>query len=217
MHEHAVCVSAAISMRPWGDTVEVHWGHGEQIYVTPLGTNEVNIALLTGRRGRRLQEALADFPAVARRVANAPYTAPVRGAITRTRNMRQVIRGNVALIGDASGSVDAITGEGLLSAFRQGLSLAEALSAGDPARYAEAHRRIAANPRRMVRALLLLDRHPVLRRHSIAMLAARPGWFADVLEFHVGEDSLGSLAGRMFRRAGSAIRPAPIVTRDRYK
>ena len=37
----------------------------------------------------------------------------VRGALTTTRKLRRVTAGNVALTGDASGSADAITGEGI--------------------------------------------------------------------------------------------------------
>ena len=187
---------------PWSDKVEVHWGKGEQIYVTPLGADEVNIALLTGRRGRRLDDALRDFPAVARRTGNAYCTAQPRGAVTRTRTLREVVRGNVALLGDASGSVDAITGEGLLSAFRQALALAEALSNGKKlGHYAEAHRRIAKNPRRMARLLLLLDRYPELRRRTIATFARRPESFAAMLGLHLGElsgaEAIRSLAAQM--------------------
>jgi flavin-dependent dehydrogenase len=170
--------------------VEVHWGKREQIYVTPIGADEVNVALLTGRRGRRLSDALAEFPAVAQHLTNAESTAPARGAVTRTRTLRRVVRGNVALLGDASGSVDAITGEGLLSAFRQALALADALCAGELARYAEAHRSIARNPARMARLLLLLDRHPQLRRRAIAALATRPECFAELLSVHLGEKGL---------------------------
>ena len=43
-------------------------------------------------------------------------TSSASGAVTRTRGLREVVRGNVAVLGDASGSVDAVTGEGLLSA-----------------------------------------------------------------------------------------------------
>ena len=91
----------------------------EQLYVTPLGDDEVGVALLTSMRGRRLSDALPDFPAVANRLAGAARTSSMRGAVTRTRSLREVIRGNVAVLGDASGSVDAVTGEGLLSALRQ--------------------------------------------------------------------------------------------------
>jgi flavin-dependent dehydrogenase len=48
----------------------------------------------------------------------------------------------VALVGDASGSVDAITGEGLCLLFQQAVALAAALEAGDLALYQAEHRRI---------------------------------------------------------------------------
>ncbi|MGA9717350.1 MAG: FAD-dependent monooxygenase [Acidobacteriaceae bacterium] len=180
--------------RPWNDTVEVHWGCREQLYVTPVGENEVNIALLTSHHGRRVCDALPDFPEVARRLVNAAATSTARGSVTRTRTLRQVVRGNVAVLGDASGSVDAITGEGLLSAFRQAQALADALAAGKPGRYAAAHRQIAKNPRRMARLLLLLDRHPRLQRHFIAALARQPKNFAALLRVHLGEQSWPAFA-----------------------
>ncbi len=93
--------------------MEVHWGSHEQLYVTPLGDDEVGVALLTTKRGRRLSDALPDFPDVAKRIAGAARTSGMRGAVTKTRSLREVIRGNVAVLGDASGSVDAVTGEGL--------------------------------------------------------------------------------------------------------
>ena len=67
-----------------------------------------------------------------------------------------VTKGNVALLGDASGTVDAITGEGLHLAFRQAAALAEALAAGDLSPYAAAHRRLQKMPQLMARLLLLL-------------------------------------------------------------
>ena len=78
----------------------------------------------TSHRGRTVCDALPDFPVVARRPANVAATSAARGAVTRTRMLFQVVRGNVAVLGDASGSVDAITGEGLLSALRQAQALA---------------------------------------------------------------------------------------------
>jgi flavin-dependent dehydrogenase len=217
-----VCSSRRYAFRqpfrcaPWSDMVEVHWGKREQIYVTPIGAEEVNIALLTGRRDRRLSDALADFPVVARRLAKAERTAAARGAVTRTCMMRQVVRGNLALIGDASGAVDAITGEGLLSAFRQAVALAEALSTGKLERYTEAHRRIARTPGRMARLLLLLDRHPMLRRRSIAALAAHPECFAKLLGVHLGEQSylqaLRSVAGEIIR-GRTPVWPTPYKER----
>jgi menaquinone-9 beta-reductase len=179
---------------PWSDSVEVHWRDGEQLYITPLGDHEVGAALLTSRHGRRLCDALPDFPEVANRLAGAPRTSSMRGAVTRTRNLREVIRGNVAVLGDASGSVDAVTGDGLLSAFRQANALADAIAAGEPKRYARAHAQIAKAPRRMARLLLMLDRYPGLERRFVATMATRPESFAALLGVHVGEQSWPSFA-----------------------
>jgi flavin-dependent dehydrogenase len=174
---------------PWIDLVEVHWGREEQLYVTPLGPDEIGIALLTSRRGRRLWDALPDFPAIARRIAGAPPTSSVRGAVTQIRSRRQVICGNVAVVGDASASVDALTGEGLLSAFRQANALADALAAGEPTRYVAAHRRMAKTSQCMARLLLLLNRYPGLERRFVAQMAKRPENFAALLRLHLAEQS----------------------------
>jgi flavin-dependent dehydrogenase len=179
---------------PWSDRVEVHWRPHEQLYVTPLSDDEVGVALLTRKRGRRLSDALPDFPVVATRLASAARTSTMRGAVTRTRRLREVIRGNVAVLGDASGSVDAVTGEGLLSALRQAHALADAIAAGEPQRYAAAHRQIAQGPQRMARLLLLLDRYPWLERRFVARMAKRPERFAALLRVHLAEESWTGLA-----------------------
>lgn len=179
---------------PWSDRVEVHWGRREQLYITPLGDDEVGVALLTSRRDRRLCDALPDFPAAANRLAGAARTSSMRGAVTRTRGLREVIRGNVAVLGDASGSVDAVTGEGLLSALRQAGALADAIAAGEPKRYAAAHQQISKGPQRMARLLLLLDRFPRLERQFVATMATRPESFAALLRVHVAEQSWPSFA-----------------------
>jgi flavin-dependent dehydrogenase len=179
---------------PWSDRVEVHWGSREQLYIAPLGDDEIGVTLLTSRHGRRLCDALPDFPAVANRLAGAARTSSVRGAVTRTRRLREVIRGNVAVLGDASGSVDAVTGEGLLSALRLAHALADAIAAGVPKRYAAAHRQISKGPQRMARLLLLLDRFPWLERQFVATMATRPESFAALLRVHVAEQSWPSFA-----------------------
>jgi flavin-dependent dehydrogenase len=178
---------------PWSDLVEVHWRDREQLYIAPLGDDEVGISLLTSTRGRRLTDALPDFPAVAHRLAGATSTSSVRGAVTRTRSLREVIRGNVAVLGDASGSVDAVTGEGLLSAFRQAHALADAIAAVKLEYYAVAHARMARAPRRMARLLLLLDRYPWLERRFVATMATRPETFAEMLRVHLAEQSWSGL------------------------
>ena len=179
---------------PWSNRVQVYWGSHEQLYVTALGDDEVGVALLTTKRGRRLSDALPDFPDVAKRIAGAARTSGMRGAVTKTRSLREVIRGNVAVLGDASGSVDAVTGEGLLNALQQAHALAEAIAAGKPESYAEAHRQISKGPQRMARLLLLLDRLPWLERAFVATMARRPESFAALLRVHLAEQTWLSFA-----------------------
>ncbi len=96
-------------------------------------------------------------------------------------------RGNVALVGDASGSVDAITGEGLCLLFQQSVALAGALEAGDLRLYQAEHRRIGRRPEWMADMMLLLDQRRGLRRRVIRAMAGSPKLFAGMLAAHVGE------------------------------
>jgi flavin-dependent dehydrogenase len=90
-------------------------------------------------------------------------------------------------VGDASGSVDAITGEGLCLLFQQSVALAAALEAGDLGLYQAAHRKIGRRPEWMADLMMLLDQRRALRRRVIRALAGRPKLFAGVLAMHVGE------------------------------
>ena len=97
-----------------------------------------------------------------------------------------VARGNVALVGDASGSVDAITGEGIGLSFRQASVLADAMAAGDLRRYDAAHPRLAFRPMLMANLMLVLDRGRAVREVGIGALASAPGVFRKLLEVHAG-------------------------------
>ncbi len=162
---------------PWTDTVDVHWGRECQVYITPVAAAEVCVAVISRHRQLRLDRALQSFPAVYEALSAFLPTTPERGAVTECRRIRNVCRGNVALVGDASGGVDALTGEGLALCFKQALALAEALAAGNLQSYAAAHRRIARTPEIMARLLLLLDRRTLPRRLAIRALASQSAAF----------------------------------------
>ena len=171
---------------PWTDFVEVHWHDRCQAYVTPVGPNEICIALIGGRAGLRFADLPALFPELGRRLAGAQPASSVRGALSVSTRLRRVIRGRLALIGDASGSIDAITGEGLALAFRQATILAEALSRDDLTLYEAAHQRIGRMPRLMARLMLGLGGRAGMRRRALRVLACRPRTFNRLLAVHVG-------------------------------
>ncbi len=172
---------------PWSDYVEVWWGARRQIYVTPLAEDEVCVAMISRDRSPRLGETLAEFPEIQRRLAEAAPTSTEMGAITVSRHLQCVHRGRVALVGDASGSVDAITGEGLELSFKQAVAFAQSLRTGDPRRYQREHEAIGQRTRAMAALLLRLDRHAAVRRNVLAMLARWPKVFQLLLDVHSGQ------------------------------
>jgi flavin-dependent dehydrogenase len=171
---------------PWTEFMELHWGANCQLYVTPVGPEEVCVALMSRDPGLRLDEALREFPKVADRLRGAEHGSVERGAVSVTRRLARVCSGRVALIGDASGGVDAITGEGLCLAFIQADLLAECLASGNLAPYQAGHRRLARRPVVMARLMLLLEHRERLRRRVMRAFMAEPKLFARMLATHVG-------------------------------
>ena len=171
---------------PWTNRMELHWGRHGQIYVTPVAKDEICVALISRDPKLRLTEALRKFPALKSRLDGVGVSSAERGALTATCKLKRVSRGNVALIGDASGTVDAITGEGLCLAFSQAMVLADCLRTGDLARYEHEHRRLALRPFLMARLMLTLDGRPWLQRRTLQALQKRPDVFRRLLQLHVG-------------------------------
>ena len=171
---------------PWTDRMELHWGRQGGIYVTPVSKDQVCVALISRDPKLRLGEALQRFPELQARLNGAEVSSAEKGALTATCKLKQVSRGNVALIGDASGTVDAITGEGLCLAFSQAMVLADCLRTGDLGRYEHEHRRLALRPLLMARLMLTLDGRPRLQRRTLQAFQKRPEVFRRLLELHVG-------------------------------
>jgi menaquinone-9 beta-reductase len=177
-------------MRPWSNFVEIHWGESAQVCVTPVADDEVGVVMISRKSPVGFEQLGKEFPRLAQRLHGADGVVGAdRGAVTITRRLRRVYRGNVVLVGDASGSVDAITGEGLCLGFRQGLALSDAFEAGNLRRYAFAHRRLMRLPSLMGRLMLVLDGRTKLRERAIRALASDAELFARWLAIHVGVKS----------------------------
>jgi flavin-dependent dehydrogenase len=87
---------------PWAEFMELHWGTRCQLYVTPVGPEEVCVALMSRDPGLRLDEALREF---------LKWRAPdgrgacSSGARSQPRAASSCLRRTVALVGDASGGM----------------------------------------------------------------------------------------------------------------
>lgn len=171
---------------PWTDHMEVYWGTECQGYATAVGPDKVCVALASRHSAMRVEEGLRTLPRLNERLRGAERVSAERGAITGNRRFRRVWRDNVALIGDAAGTVDAITGEGLGLAFSQAVALAACLRSGDLARYQAEHRRLALKPLMMARLMLALDGRPKLQHRTLQVFQQRPEIFRRLLELHVG-------------------------------
>jgi len=174
---------------PWTDFMELHWGRRCQVYVTPVSREEVGVALISSNPKLRLEDALGEFPELSARLDNAEHASGERGAITVTRRLRRVYRGRTVLVGDASGGVDAITGEGICLGFREAALLGDCLASGDLARYQHGHRRLLRRPALMARLMLFMAKHRHLRRRTMQVFQSSPRSFAGMLAMHVGEGS----------------------------
>jgi len=178
------------AVQPWSEYVEIYWGERSQMYVTPIAPGEVCVANISRKRFSSFEAALREFPQLRARLCNAEAVTPAKGAPTFTRRLRRVAQSNVALIGEASGSCDAITGEGLAMAFRQAIALSDAMVSKDLNMYEREHRKIATLPQVMARAMLLMDGNGWVRDRALRAFDAKPHLFQQLLSLHVGETSL---------------------------
>ena len=174
---------------PWTDFMELHWGEQRQIYVTAVDSAEICVAMISDSPKLRLEDALGEFPELSARLRGAGHTSSERGAITVSRKLRRLYCERTVVVGDASGGVDAITGEGLCLAFRQAALLGECLATNDLARYQAEHRKLNRRPTLMARLMLFLGNHTRIRQRTMQVFESSPRSFAGALAMHVGAGS----------------------------
>jgi flavin-dependent dehydrogenase len=176
---------------PWTDLVEVHWTSGAEAYVTPVAADVVGIGLLfartdAGDAGGDFEARLSAFPALLDRLSGAAPASAARGAGPMRQDVRRRVYGRVLLVGDASGYVDALTGEGIGVGLAQADALAACLAAGRPADYERAWRR-ASGPAWRFTASLLWSRNQPLLAPRIVPAAQRLPWLFATLVNHAAQ------------------------------
>lgn len=179
---------------PWSPYVEVHWDDMCEAYVTPVGPTAVGVALLWKGGGQRFAELLQRFPRLGEHLAGARPLDRVRGAGPFSQRARSRVAPGVALVGDAAGYVDPLTGEGLSLGFTSARILIEGFARGaDPAEYERAYRNISRLHVHSTRLLLAIAARPALRRRVVRAMARNPDLFAKFLAVNAGEHNLRDL------------------------
>ncbi|MFO0587401.1 MAG: NAD(P)/FAD-dependent oxidoreductase [Polyangiaceae bacterium] len=184
---------------PWAPFVEVHFAEDAEAYVGPAGSERVGVTFLWSASQMEgpvsFEALLARFPALAERLRGAHPDSAARGAGPLLQRARGLVRDRFALLGDAGGYVDAITGEGLSLAFEAARILGEVLpiaiarGAGEAALapYEKAYLRVYRRYAWLARALMELSYRPALRRRVIRFLGAHPPLFEQVLRRVTGD------------------------------
>ncbi len=170
--------------------VTVTLGDGLESYLTPLGEGLHGLAFLwspelLGRPpagdGPLWKRLLSRFPEVYRQTL--PADVVFFGSEKAIGPLQQQVRsplhpsGRVALVGDASGYLDALTGEGLCLGLAQARLLARLVAEGRLDEYPSRHRRVKFKHQVVVNGLLRLLERPRLREFAFASLHRAPWLF----------------------------------------
>jgi flavin-dependent dehydrogenase len=181
------------AIAPWSKFVEVYWGRRSQIVVTPTGADDVCVSFFSRDPALRIEDGLSEFPELAARLKEAPVVTAEQGTLVGLTSAWRVAAGRVALVGDASCSVDGIAGHGLSLGLQAALALGEALSRGDIRYYKVAHRKIVSLPLRMTRLLLLMDASNRIRRKALRLFETQPQLFAKIISVHTSTPRVQAL------------------------
>jgi flavin-dependent dehydrogenase len=196
---------------PWTDMVEVYWSASAEAYVTPVSPDSVGVALLFAKPPRTASSAsaaasgapgangngprdeagtdgdydarLAAFPALLDRLGGAAPASGVRGAGPLRHDVARRVHGRVLLVGDASGYVDALTGEGIGVGLAQADELARCLAAGRPEDYERAWRRVSAPAWRFTGGLLWSRNQPLLAPRIVPAARYVPWLFSTAVNY----------------------------------
>jgi flavin-dependent dehydrogenase len=173
--------------------VDVFVGEGHEIYMTPLPGREVAVAALTEDRDGN---ARADFArwleqhqALAERLDGAEQTSELAGQMPLESRARRGVRPGLALLGDAAGFIDPVTGSGMAQAL-----LSTELLAGTIARegkldaafdtledFDRRRRTLLRDTSLLTRFVLGMARRPFWARQTLRLMNAQPDLYGHLV------------------------------------
>jgi menaquinone-9 beta-reductase len=118
------------SISPWAEGVQVYWDQSVEAYVTPVSTNQIEIAFLWyqdifSKEGQLIDKLLDRFPLLIKKLNNAKPDSDFKAYGPFKFNSSTIHKDNIFYIGDCYKFLDGITGEGLSLGFKQANIISE--------------------------------------------------------------------------------------------
>jgi flavin-dependent dehydrogenase len=177
-------------VKPWSPYVEIHFQPNLEAYVTPCGPRLVGIAFLwdkarlsvKGTDDERLDFFLSCFPEIKARVQHSNLAGALQSSGPFMQQTAGAVSPGMALIGDAAGYADPITGEGIgmgwLHAHLLSQRLADFLPHNVPMpileRYGKDVEVLTRKHMTHARMLLAISQSPLLLKATSQLAAAAP-------------------------------------------
>ena len=163
-----------LNAKPWSDFVEVYWREHCELYVTPVGDDCMNLAILSWQPFG-FDQALELFPEVTQRLGKLSWDDEPAGRAPMRHRSSRVVSGRVLVAGDAAMFIDAMTGEGNSLAIRSGMAAARAIVKERPSLYRWYWLSVVWRYWLITAPVLWASRKPWLRRWILKFLVRWPG------------------------------------------
>jgi len=158
------------SVAPWSSFIEVFYTRDAEVYITPVSETQIGVAVL-GPRSTDFESVIGEVPELAERIQGADRSSERAGAGSFPQKTIARRNGRILLVGDASGYVDAITGEGLRLGFAQAREALTCIESDQPEHYERKWRQVSRDFRVLTIGLTALAQSPL--RNTIVPLAER--------------------------------------------
>jgi flavin-dependent dehydrogenase len=168
------------NVAPWSSLIQVYFTKTAEVYITPVSDEQIGVAIL-GPRNTDFVATIKSIPDLARRIDfNDPASARMGAGsfpqITTARRLRRVL-----LVGDASGYVDAITGEGLRLGFAQAQAAIDCIKRNRPQDFERKWHQVSRDFRWLTGALAWVATSG-LRALIVPLASSQPKLFGLIVE-----------------------------------
>jgi flavin-dependent dehydrogenase len=202
--------------------VDVFVRRGHELYVTPLAEQEILVAglaqaeVLKAPIVRTFENWWQNEPELAARLEGAEQITPLITMSPLAGRARKGFVPGLALLGDAAGFVDPITGGGMTQALMSAELLASYIAANASnseewlPKFDRARQALLRDYRRLTQIVLWVSEHPGLGKQLLAGMSRSPGIFSHLIGVSGGVRKLfgGTLGGSNPAHSRTATRMA---------